>query len=82
MNVVDCLFLESMQLGTKENMYVDNQDVHERRASRPSTISRDIKRVFTGSSQSMATVGSISASGTAAQGARKSGLDLTISSSI
>jgi hypothetical protein len=71
-----------MQLGTTKSTYVDTQDVHERMASQPSTISRDIKRVFTRSNQNMAIVGSISVSGIAAQGVRRSGLDLTISNSI
>jgi hypothetical protein len=71
-----------MQLGTTKSTYVENKDVHERRASQPSTISRDIKRVFTRFNQNMAIVRSISVSEKAAQGMRRSGLDLTISNSI
>jgi hypothetical protein len=71
-----------MQPGTTESTYVENKDVREQRASRLSTISRDIKRVSTRFNQNMAIVRSISVSEKAAQGVIRSGLDLTISNSI
>jgi hypothetical protein len=71
-----------MQLGTTKNTYVENKDVHEQRASQPSTILRDTKRVFTRSNQNMAIVRSTSALGIVAQSMTRSGLDLIISSNI
>jgi hypothetical protein len=71
-----------MQPGTTESTYVNNKDVRERRASRPSTISRDMKRVFIRSNQVITTIRSISVSEKAAQGVIRSGLDLTISNNI
>ena len=71
-----------MQLGTTKSTYVENRDVHERRASQPSTISRDIKRVFTKYKQHMAKARNTSVSGIAAQGPKRIGLDSITSSNI
>jgi hypothetical protein len=71
-----------MQLNIKKSTYVENKDVHERRASQLSTILRDIKRLFTRPDQNMAIVRSISVLGRVAQSVTRSGLDLIISSNI
>jgi len=71
-----------MQLGTTKCTNVEYKDAHDRRASQPSTTSRDIKREFTGSNQNMAIVGSTSVSGIAVRSIGRSGPDMIISNNI